>query len=240
LESLITSARDIAIVVAGSAITVGLGWLARVASRPIRERKKANQAVRALAAGVQIEYFEQILGAPHFKTASDLGAEYYFVQPLFYVQAVTDPGGRVDFFTVTTRSRSFAPELGVSQGYPRLSLKLGRDSFSDVTPGSGRYVASLGARRFGYSEVHYLGNPGRYQTYILALNDGGYVRAREIGTFLQTLQSVTATKDAKDSALWRLRADAAVNTYGETAPGFDFGSQLAPFGVDKDLVRVLD
>jgi hypothetical protein len=56
---------------------------------------------------------------------------------------------------------------------PLFRLRLGRTRFSDLDRGhpdeqtGHHFKASTGARSFRYSEDHYYGNPGYYQTYVL-------------------------------------------------------------------------
>ncbi len=209
---------------------------------------KPSQAVRSLAAGVQLTYFQERLGDPTFTTQGEEFDEHIFVHDAFYVQAITDPSGTVTLYSVTTRAEDFNPVLDIDYGWPTLKVTLGRDTFASVGTEPGSRGGCVGARRFHYWESHYLGNPGLYQTYIVSLNDAGYMGAHgdlvaAIGA-LSALKSedglATAAEEEASELLDRFAAETVVNTYSVASDSFPPERlRCMRFGPDKDRVRVI-
>jgi hypothetical protein len=78
----------------------------------------------------------------------------------------------VDAFSITVRRDNF--KLSITRvTNDQLNTTLPKTSFLDIIaePNGRRYL--IGANRLGYAESYYLGNPGNYQTYVLAFNDIG-------------------------------------------------------------------
>jgi hypothetical protein len=122
---------------------------------------------------MQIEYFVHVLGQPAQYVnhqADEEEVEYVFALPDAYVQAVTDAHGKVGLFAVTTRNKRFHPSLNYHPGgAAEMQIRLGRTHFSDLADQPSGVRGWIGARRGGYAESYYYGNPGHYQTYIVAL-----------------------------------------------------------------------
>ena len=207
-----------------------------------------SQAVRSLAAGVQLTYFQERLGDPTFRTRGEASDEHIFVHDAFYVQAITDRSGTVTLYSVTTRAEDFDPVLDIDYGWPTLKVTLGRDTFASVGTEPVSRGGYLGARRFHYWESHYLGNPGLYQTYIVSLNDAGYMGAR--GDLVAAIGALSVLKSeeelaaaAEEEALELLdlfAAETVVNTYSVASVSFPRERiQGMQFGPDKDQVRVI-
>ncbi len=208
-----------------------------------------TQAVRRLAAGVQLTHFQECLGDPTFRTEGEAFDEHIFVHDAFYVQAITDGSGTVTLYSVTTRAEDFEPVLDIRYGTPTLKVTLGRDTFAGVGTAPVSRGGYLGARRFHYWESHYLGNPGLYQTYIVSLNDAGYIGASgNLGAAIDALrvleseeESAAAAEEEARELLDRFAAETVVNTYSVASPLFPLERlQCMRFGPDKDQVRVID
>lgn len=206
------------------------------------------QAVGSLAAGVQLTYFQERLGDPTFTTQGEEFGEHIFVRDEFYVQAITDRSGTVALYSVTTRAEDFDPVLDIDYGWPTLKVTLGRDTFASVGTDPVSRGGYLGARRFHYWESHYLGNPGLYQTYIVSLNDAGYmgasgdlVAAKGALSVLKSEEELAAgAKDEALELLERFAAETVVNTYSVASDSFPPERlQCVQFGPDKDQVRVI-
>lgn len=223
--------------------------LHRFRSTDVDGRDEPTQAVRRLAAGAQLTYFQECLGDPTFRTEGEEFDEHIFVHDAFYVQAITDRSGAVMLYSVTTRAEGFHPVLDIRHGKPTLQATLGRDTFAAVGTAPVSRGGYVGARRFHYWESHYLGNPGAYQTYIVSLNDAGYIGASvdivAATAALRVLESeeelAAAAEGEARELLARFAAETVVNTYSVTAPHFPLERlQCKRFGPDKDQVRVID
>jgi hypothetical protein len=117
-------------VVAGLAI-VGSGR--RLYSGTVGRRSELTRRLRRLGTGAQLEFFESVLqercamrrhferDRPDYRVEVEEGAsrpvvthrylECCFVDPLYFVQTVSDDEGAVVAFSITTRRKSFHPTL---------------------------------------------------------------------------------------------------------------------------------
>lgn len=108
---------------------------------------------------------------------------------------------------------------------------------------------AVGARRFGYAESFYFGNPGNYQSYLLAYNDAGVgefslprlLPSIATGDLLdkdqQAAHSGPTEMDAKDAI--DFSRDLVINTVA-VIDQFDSPDSVIGFvsvGVDADTVR---
>jgi hypothetical protein len=115
--------------------------------------------------------------------------ECIFIDRDYFVQTISDEDESVLVFSVTTRSPQFHPvfQLPYKVGWrerrqwkrrtgeefkPIFRVRLGQTRFADLDRGDPdeftgiHFRAWIGARTFSYSEDHYYGNPGYYQTFV--------------------------------------------------------------------------
>src|SRR5271167_1388469 len=117
-------------VLAALALAAGAWSLFR---RTIGRPRDLERRLRQLGTGAQLDFFEGIIGNPpamrrtfhvdrrNFRVESEKGSpqplvrhryrECFFVDPLCFVQTVSDDDGAVVAFSITTRSMSFHPTL---------------------------------------------------------------------------------------------------------------------------------
>jgi hypothetical protein len=130
---------------------------------------------------MQTDFFVEQLGTPPFRSVESGSEDMVWVHPDALVRAVADDGV-VMVYAVTTRSRRFTPTFmrkhRISADDDTLEVKLGRTQFGELPHGPGLVYGDTAARRQGYAEVYYFGNPGGYQTYVYALGDAGWVPPR--------------------------------------------------------------
>lgn len=188
--------------------------------------------LRSLASGVTSDYFRERLGAPALERSHGGLRRLTWVFPLTYIHAVVDDG-TVQAFAVTIRARFFWPRLGSGLGSAPPVVRLGRSSFADISDEPGEIAGIWGARRFGYSEQFYFGNPGMYRTFAYGWNDAGvYSDAYELAH-----SAATGTRPPEGS-----RRGSRPNTYAVSAPHVALREMMdsqSP-GVDLDEVRVVD
>lgn len=222
------------------------------------------QKIQPLAANTPVDSFIRALGEPQIR--KDLGPwkEYGFVHPWYLVQAIVDPQDVVQMYAVTSRSTRFKPtfQLGTRQ-----SVTLGKFKFSDFKAPVGIFNW-IGANRHSYAEAFYLGLPGNYQHYILAVNDAGTMPDDELeqlldsdlgfrkvlGIFVPGQPLFGEGRDITDAAseprLAAIRSVLKPNTFVVASPGSEFLSQyrdyvaaaedISPFGLDLTDVRAVD
>ncbi|MFP5319540.1 MAG: ETEC_3214 domain-containing protein [Acidimicrobiia bacterium] len=230
-----------ALVVVGTLRAFG----ARLWLRTFGRYRHAIQKVVKLAANYQVDFFSSILGPPAMKTTARRIpplTEWIWVDPLFFVQAVTDNEGTIVRWAVTSRDKRFRPTF-VVPGTPPITLN--ETPFSGVDDNAVHEVEGwLAAHQGFYGERLYFGYPGSYQTFFLAISPTGYsehVFTRQVGSMLSTpgnsLNSAAVTAALSDPDVRKFRAVAPPNTYGEAS--LAWGGDPFTIGPDHDSVIVL-
>ena len=230
-----------AITTLSGGVSILKGWFSSTPGRNAQEIAK----LESLAAGTTLESFKKTLGEPTFVNPGEPKpelTEYLFVLRKTYVQVIADASQTVLAFSVTTREKSFNPQIDVNA----FSVRLGQTKFTDLDQADigepDRVAYSLGARRFFYAEEYYLANPGNYQTVIFSINDAGPM---EFTLHDDPLGEVGAKLSFRDDRIQAVHRTGIINTYTLTAPGVngadlgldeDYGAIL---GADLDQVRVL-
>ncbi|MDQ4039893.1 MAG: hypothetical protein M3313_16480 [Actinomycetota bacterium] len=237
-----------------TAATMGLGrWLRTKHDETIGRRRVQSKKLRRLACGVRAAYLEEVIGTPAFlnKQKSEGGEpaseERIYVLPDAFVQVYCTADSVIEAFAITTRSRRFAPKLEIPWGGSRkdkLIVRLGRTLYSEL--GSDKPLAAsgwAGARHWGYHEVHFFGNPGFYQTYILASNDVsdvGWPSERSDWSAILVISGEDRINVLAPPAAWdSFRTAAAPNTFCVVGPHVDEQRFTGSVGVEMDVLRVL-
>jgi hypothetical protein len=202
-------------------ITGGISVLYKFYRSSLGYKRARRLDLRRLSAGVNINYFREILGSPVFVNVKEDKRESVFVNKHFYVQAIADLTESVLAFSVTTRSSRFNPVLKLgpySASREVLHVRLGRtkfaalDSFAKLTS----IFSSLGARRFHYHEEYYFGNPGDYQTFIFGVNDAGCCPWSGFGRWGSALRPRPTVSDGwnniEEPEVQSFRREAVINT----------------------------
>jgi hypothetical protein len=225
--------------------------------------RTVTRIIRQLSCGVNIKVFEYHLGIPaQYVNVGTRGTnsrgdllEYIFVLDYVYVQAVTELG-KVICFSVTARRPAFHPVL---EYYGAVSISLGKTTYQQLGHEPNGVYGWLGARRWGYGEAYYHGNPGGYQTYVYSINDAaglesgvefisaalGNVAIVSLGLFDDTgsLSADSAlTEWLDDENVRELRLHGTMNTITVVGPHTDVKKIVDSgfgFGPDLDQVRLL-
>lgn len=234
------------------AAAISLAWgFALGMRRAVGRRWHLMARLRRLVAGGRIEYFEEVLGqAPLRRPYGEGGTAYTWVEREVYVYAFV----RNDFvrlYAVTSRSRWFRPTLGNFIGAPPGRIKLGKTTFGDLPYADpGALSAFVGARRHGYAEIHYYGNPGGYRQFAFAINDAGifydddHAELCRAGERLALARGNSIDCDEEDlGRVKRLRRGVRFNTYAVSEPHGDIAETMVDMpviGADLDEVRVME
>jgi hypothetical protein len=272
------SIGDIAGIVGAAAALVGLRDFARSSyRRTIGRREDLTRRLQRLGTGGQLDYVESLLGEPpamrrgfererpDYRTAREEGEEpqsvvreyleCIFINPLCYVQTVSDEDSRVVGFSITTRSRRFHPELSfparrvsfrerlvaiVTRGRKRpggTRVILGQTTFAQARPEAPRHVlGSRGNKYWSNSEISWGGNPGFYQDLVFA--------ATRVSPVMRHLDGVQNGEwEVGPETVWpewisALRSKAAITTMAVSAMGFP-AKDWTTFGPTVDEVRRL-
>jgi hypothetical protein len=206
--------------------------------RTFGRRRAACRKVERLSTSVTEEWFRSILGPPAMARSDGGVTEKIWVDPIFYVQAVVDSADQVVQWAVTSRDLEFRPVFGGEHRRP-FKVQLHVTPFSELGRATG-VDAVHGARRCGYREEHYWGNPGAYQNFVFAVTDAAPSIADKD---LYAIVSAVNPFEGEPLVLAEIlelpeRARVAPNTYGETAPNGSWSASFPP-GVDLDHVRVV-
>jgi hypothetical protein len=234
------------------ATAISLAWGLIIGIRRILGRRWTLMALlRRLVAGGRIEYFEEVLGQAAFRRPyGEVGTSYTWVEPEVYVQAfVRDDFVRV--YTVTTRRRWFRPTLGNFVGAPPGRVQVGKTTFGDLPyEDPGTVSAFVGARRHGYAEIHYYGNPGGYRQFAFAINDAGvfydddYVELCHAGEKLALSKNDDGEYDSESLVrVKNLRRSMRFNTYAVSEPHGNIADAVVDMpviGANLDEVRVME
>lgn len=187
-----------------------------------------------LAVGTRADRLTETLGAPSF---GDVVRTWAFPEAFVVARVEQDI---VTVIAVTTRRRWFRPTFRpVGLG----KIRLGKTTFEELGDSPTGILGGVGARRWGYAEKHYRGNPGLYREFALGVNDAGYVHALEPS--LDLARCVDERAMAHNDSLptrWRtLRPEARINTYAVSAPfqSVNAVENSVTFGAELDVVRVL-
>lgn len=194
--------------------------------------------------------------------------ECFFVMPEMYVQTISDEDGSVLAYTVNSRKRWFRPTFYAPRRIrfrerirglirwrrwwqPNMRVKLNKTKFAEALEErpepddfSVRVQAWIGARSFVYSEPHYFGNPGYYQTFVLTHNDlapVGRLRHEELAALINASQTdqfddgtASQTPEARS-----FRRHTPVTAFTVLGPHLDVDDYHWKFGPHGDEVRML-
>ncbi|MEU7068149.1 ETEC_3214 domain-containing protein [Streptomyces sp. NPDC046161] len=188
------------------------GW-----RRTLGCRRHLIAQIRKIAPGVRRDYVEALLGKPKWQSTLictrlvasgdevkvDFSMETWPLSQMGYRVTWSESDALV-MYGITTTSWWFRPRMIVGD----TRIRLGKSLLSEL--GSpGEHQVWNGARRFGYLEKQFIGNPGGYRTWYVGVNDCGY-------------QAVSPTRDwesGEAEAAWMpddkrdaYRASAPINT----------------------------
>ena len=217
-----------------------------------RQKQRALDKVERLVPGVDLSLYQDTFGKPTFINPKSFFinpndelrkfVEYVFVDDYFYLDAVTDIQGKVLYFAVTIKDKSFNP-LFKNQVF---QVTLGRSRYSDI-PGEVRSAQGCyGANWFAYFETKYFGRPGAYEDFGFGFNSAGYYdtesSVRAYKGLLSTAHNCHGTLSNQEIASMKeFSTDEVFNTYAVSAPGIritDYAYLI--LGVNYDQVRILN
>lgn len=220
-----------------------------------RPRELARR-LNGLSPLMQVDRLIEQLGVPAVRARGEGEEEdLTWIHPDAFIRAVA-VRGTVSVLAVTTRSRWFRPTffrgVVISQEGDSLEVTLGKTTYGDLSFRPSSIYADVGARRWGYSEVFYHGNPGGYMTQMYAINEAGWI-PRQNGELLRALleaqwlraEQPTDGSDILDQLPQDVvtpRDRAVFNTIAITKPNWGGDSEQLGFtpGADNDVVRLVD
>ena len=216
-----------------------------------RHKQRALDKVEKLVPGVDVSLYQDTFGKPTFINHKSFFMnpndemrkfiEYVFVDEYFYLDAIADADGKVLYFAVTIRDKSFNPTFK-NQVF---QVTLGISKYSDI-PGRPRSAQGCyGANWFAYYETKYFGRSGAYEDFGFGLNSAGYSTMsspRAYSGLLSTTHNCHGTlSDQEIESVKDLSADEVFNTYAVSAPVIqitDYAHII--LGVNYDQVRILN
>lgn len=149
----------------------GWRWATGVWRRTIGSRKVVQQQLDGIACGVTTSYLEERLGRPAFRRTMNDRVELTWRLPHAWLCGLLGDDSLMAFaITVTDPKFHFNCR---HLTFDHLAVTLGQDSLLAVDHTPSNTTVSVGARRVYVTDEHWFGNPGAYQTYLLAYNDQG-------------------------------------------------------------------
>jgi hypothetical protein len=129
--------------------------------------------------------------------------------------------------------------------FEQLDIRLGHTRFSAIKNSAFATLISYGARRLNAAQAFYLGNPGGYQTYVLAFNDAGHGHASPMPSGVYG-EYATGAYEAKEPVLsdgWTPEiAERAIDGFSVNTLVIFMDHKFLEHrwtGVDLDRVRLL-
>src|SRR3989344_2782772 len=122
---------------------------------------------------IQIEYLKKYIGEAAILNFSEdkKQKEYIFVDPDYYIQAITNPDDKILSYAITTRKSGFNPVLRIRS----IEFQLGKTTFYNKDDKPMDCFAFAGNTAPSYYFEWYSGwNGTTYRDYMLGYNDAGY------------------------------------------------------------------
>lgn len=196
-----------------------------------------------LSTQVQIDYFNRLLTQPVYINWSDDESlkEYIYVDPSYYVQAITDIHDKVLAYTVTSREIEF--NLSFKPLSDKNEIILNQTNFytirSEFEPLLVCHYFVGNTSPTYYFEQYYFGNPGLYQTYLLGINDAGQIKLdiplNDGGEYMIAENNTIDCNSASEDSL----KNSTPNTY-MVLNGIEPANIPFSFGVNRMQVRTLN
>ncbi|MEU2869804.1 ETEC_3214 domain-containing protein [Streptomyces olivoreticuli] len=195
LASFFDSLKQVPLVLAAITLaTLVHGWWQKTLGR----RRLWKRNFLRLAVGIHPEFVKELFGAPAFEEPTkghylelsrglrrhqvrrrdvDLVASTWVLSRDGYLMTWAE-GERVVAYSLTTASSWFTPQLPIGPVLDGHKVHLGRSHFAQVVPDYSlkERLGWVGARRYGYWEQHYWGNPGNYLYWYLGFSECGYAK----------------------------------------------------------------
>lgn len=148
--------------------------------------------------------------------------EHLYVNPYFYVQALTNEEGKVGMYSITARSAGYAPTINTVLGQP---IYLGKSVFGDL-PAAARKIGAdfRKPEQRGYYEI-IVANTEQAEIIVAGTNPLGYVE--KIGDFPEKSDEIfvkwfllAGTDFPMSDAHDAFRKNTSINTYSRAAAWF--------------------
>lgn len=139
-------------------------------------RRNQSTLLDQLACGASARFIDELFGTPKFILRRELTEERLYRLPGAWVAVeILDDAVLAFTITITDQRLRYSTE---NLTFGNIQLVLGQSRFGEVSStltsrrsGQRRWI---GARRYGYIQHFYFGNPGGYQNYWLSFNQCGY------------------------------------------------------------------
>lgn len=225
-----------------------------------QEAEDLTQKLNQLKLGVDIGYFTQQLGEPKLKESKTLKmvsykiirhtspkkevrellySEYYYATPYFYVQAITNQAGVVEFYSIAARTERFQPKIktGLNE-----FVELGKTLYQNLPKPPYKVAGRLteNPKTAGYYEIFVL-ESAVPKLEIYSTNPTGYVKnavaldEKKEGFLVSKLNDetpfpISPTHDA-------YRRATPINTYSAATEEFE-GIDTSTAGMNFDEAKI--
>ena len=236
------------------------------------EADALTHKINLLKLGVEVGFFTQQLGEPKLKENKTLRmvsykvirhappkkevrevlyTEYYYSNPHFYVQAVANQEGIVEYYSVTARGASFQPKIATGLGEP---VELGKTVYQSLKKLPYKVAGRLAAepKNAAYYEIFVLESKAP-KLEIYSTNPSGYIK--EAVPLDEKKDGFLVTKITEDMSFPitpvhdNFRKTTTINTYSAAAAefegvdasfeGMNYGEAKITFGPREELIEKL-
>lgn len=236
------------------------------------EAEALMQKINLLKLGVEVGYFTQHLGEPKLKENKTLKMvsykiirhappkkevrevlynEYYYSNPHFYVQAVANQAGMVEYYSVTARGANFQPKITTGLGEP---VELGKTVYQALKKLPYKVAGRLAERpeNAAYYEIFVLDSVAP-KLEIFSTNPNGYIK--EVVPLDEKKDGFLVAKITEDMAFPitpvhdNFRKATTINTYSAataefegidaSSEGMNYGETKITFGPRAELIEKL-
>lgn len=255
------------VVVVSSLITVieGGAKIYDMYKSTIGHNAELDKKLNSLNVEVDIGYFDGVLGPPAIKNKRNITHKYYsikslmnnpknpkeieeevfyneyfYIDELYFVQAVTDEDNKVGMYSITSRSSKYIPEIKTDL---EDIILLGKSTYKEAKKKPRKVAGLLGMnlKHFNYYEI-FIFDPGNHRYAIYSSNPNGYfdsvgVLDWEIGNFFSKRFSVDDDEFPMHDKHEEFRKSTTINTYSVTTPWFS-GIDLSDEGVNYGGAKI--
>lgn len=175
----------------------GAGQLIRKRwNRTLGRRRSQAELLDQLACGSSLEFVEALLGIPQFLEKLDDREQRIYQLTGVWVLIEIHERAVLSFSITVTDPRMYYSTDRLTFGH--LPIQLGRSTFENVPHHPNGARVWTGARRYGYLQHYYFGNPGSYQDYWISHNMCGAAATRP-SSFWRSVDSGTYVTDGDNS-----------------------------------------
>lgn len=218
-------------------ISEGFGKIAQTYKLTVGYDKEEEKVINKLSVFVNIDQFKKLLGVPiYINKAQDKSnlLEYIFFRKKYWIQAITDDIGSVQFYAITSCKNNFKPKITNPMKQSE-SLVLNGSTYRDIQSTglpSHYFISGATANSYVFEEES-LGNPGNYLTVFWGINDACPVN----GNYFEYADFNDNEGNVNEKKYSDFRNNTKINTFAVSSLLVDVEKILSNFQIGIDRVQ---